>query len=129
MIGATKFGASISKFSDEAKKNMQLAVGEAAMELTKRVIEKTPVDTGRLRSNWQASIDVPAVGEYQGMDEPLARAMGAIHGSFGRVFWLSNNLPYAAPIEYGHSKIKAPLGMVRVSVAEVLQIMQNWRAP
>lgn len=129
MIRATKFGASISQFSDEAKKNMRLAVGEAAMELTKRVIEKTPVDTGRLRSNWQASVDNPAAGEYQGMDEPLTRAMGAIHGSFGRVFWLSNNLPYAAPIEYGHSKIKAPLGMVRVSVAEVTQIIQNWRAP
>jgi hypothetical protein len=32
--------------------------------------------------------------------------------------WLMNNLPYAQPLEYGHSS-QAPAGMVRISVIEV----------
>lgn len=37
---------------------------------------------------------------------------------WGTVIYITNNLPYALPLEYGHSK-QAPAGMLRVTFAEI----------
>jgi hypothetical protein len=34
------------------------------------------------------------------------------------VIWIYNNLPYIERLEFGHSQ-QAPLGMVRISIAEI----------
>ncbi len=99
-----------------------------------RTIRKTPVDTGRLRGNWQVSKSVPIEGK-------LDRKGGAGSISDVRrvvkkpaVYWLTNNLPYAPVVEYGRfgtgalttSKtagtgfsIQAPAGMARISLIEI----------
>ena len=41
----------------------------------------------------------------------------------GDTAYLVNNLPYAVPLEYGHSS-QAPAGMVRVTIAEFQQIVE-----
>jgi hypothetical protein len=41
----------------------------------------------------------------------------------GSVTYMTNNLPYAIPIEYGHSK-QSPAGMVRINVARVAETMK-----
>jgi hypothetical protein len=118
------FALDISKLVKKYNGNVDKAVRTAGFELVRRVVNKTPVDTGRLRGNWQATIDVPAMGTIEREDKAgqatIQAAMPAIKQMTGRVFWLSNNLPYARRIEYeGHSSIKAPAGMVRVSIAEL----------
>lgn len=118
------FALDISKLVKKYSGNVDKAVRTAGFELVRRVVNNTPVDTGRLRGNWQATIDVPATGTLERDDKAgqatIQAAMPAIAQMPGRVFWLSNNLPYARRIEYeGHSSIKAPAGMVRVSIAEL----------
>ena len=118
------FALNISKLVKKYNGNVDKAVRTAGFELVRRVVNKTPVDTGRLRGNWQATIDAPAMGTIELEDKAgqatIQAAMPAIKQMTGRVFWLSNNLPYAYRIEYeGHSSIKAPAGMVRVSIAEL----------
>ncbi len=118
------FALDISKLVKKYNGNVDKAVRTAGFELVRRVVMNTPFDTGRLRGNWQATIDAPAMGTLERDDkagqETIQAAMSAISQMTGRVFWLSNNLPYAYRIEYeGHSSIKAPAGMVRVSIAEL----------
>jgi len=82
---------------------------------------------GRFRSNWQLSTGVPAVGEIEDIEsagETLDRIIAAAGDlSAGEVAFIVNNLPYAIPLEYGHST-QAPAGMVRVTVADFQRIVE-----
>jgi hypothetical protein len=74
----------------------------------------TPIDTGNARNNWQCTIGAPFVGEdASGSDEKIQRTIPRRAGS---VVYLTNNVQYIQPLEYGHST-KSPNGMVRVNVA------------
>ncbi len=71
---------------------------------------------GHFRANWQLSEGVIPSGEVQGVDPggeaTLAKALPAVTVKpAGKVFYWGNTLPYAVPLENGHSK-QAPLGMV-----------------
>jgi hypothetical protein len=44
--------------------------------------------------------------------------------TIGQTAYIVNNLPYAAPLEYGHSK-QAPGGMVRITLARFQQIVDE----
>lgn len=82
---------------------------------------------GRFRSNWQLTTGVPAVGEIEEIEsasETLDRIIAAAGDlSAGEVAFIVNNLPYAIPLEYGHST-QAPAGMVRVTVADFQRIVE-----
>jgi hypothetical protein len=93
------------------------------LEATKSIVFKTPVDTGRARGNWQASIDSPlheiAAGEDKNGGKTINKAARVIAGMKPlHAFFLSNNLPYIEALENGHSK-QAPAGMVGVTIAEI----------
>lgn len=92
------------------------------LSFTSRVIKETPVDTGRLRGNWQASLNVPEnapVERLQRSPEGVANtdANASLNNlKIGDIFWFTNNLPYARRIEEGYS-LQAPQGMLRRNVA------------
>ena len=48
---------------------------------------------------------------------PPATAVGALSGK--KVIYISNNLDYIVPLEYGHSG-QAPQGMAAIALAEVM---------
>ncbi len=83
---------------------------------------------GRFRSNWQLTTGVPAAGEIEDIEsagETLDRLLVAAGDlSAGEVAFIVNNLPYAIPLEYGHSS-QAPGGMVRVTVADFQRIVEE----
>lgn len=83
---------------------------------------------GRFRSNWQLTSGAPAVGEIEKIEsagETLDRLLLAAGDlSAGEVAYIVNNLPYAIPLEYGHSS-QAPGGMVRVTVADFQRIVEE----
>lgn len=92
--------------------------------LTARVIKETPVDTGRLRNNWQSSIGRALRSELSGVDPSGAgainRAAAVIENmELGDTFYFTNNLPYAARIEYNGHSDQARGGMLRVNVERV----------
>lgn len=84
---------------------------------------------GRFRGNWQFSIGAPAEGELDQVDPAggitLAKLKLQVEQlTIGETAYIVNNLPYAVPLEYGHSK-QAPSGMVRVTLARFQQIVDE----
>ena len=118
-------------------------IGEAVLNINKRaekmvrgtiigcasrIIKRTPVKDGTLRGNWQASIDQPVITTIDRIDPNGAAAATdtAREGQrvkIGAVFYMTNNLPYAAAIEFGSSK-QAPEGMMRIEVLETAAAIQ-----
>lgn len=113
-IDLTRWGVSLEK--EQAPKFIR----KIALDLLRKVTMKSPVDTGRFRANWMVGIG--------GADETTtdstvndAVMRGSIILSAYRdlkQIHLSNNLPYAAALEHGHS-MQAPLGVAEISVAEI----------
>lgn len=118
------FSKALSKFAKQAGDQADTAVKKILFDLTSGIIYSTPVETGRLRANWMASVGAPLRIATTSADPSgaatLAMANGAIQKAPGQIFWLTNNLPYAYKIEYeGWSRVKAPAGMVRINIERV----------
>ncbi len=84
---------------------------------------------GRFRGNWQFSIDSPATDELDRIDpsgnEAIAALLAQVQAlTIGQTAYIVNNLPYAVPLEYGHST-QAPAGMVRVTLANFQRIVDE----
>lgn len=113
---------SLSKFTDKVMRGTLLG-------LTTRIIVRSPVDTGRFRNNWFASFGSPSSKTTGSADKSGSKAMAATQAAIGELqagqtFYLTNNLPYSLPLEYGSSK-QAPNGMLRISVAEVQRAIDS----
>lgn len=84
---------------------------------------------GRFRANWHLSIGVVENVTFDEVDPSGAETIAALVAAIsdftaGQMVYLINNLPYAIPLEFGHST-QAPSGMVRVTVARFQQIVQE----
>lgn len=119
---ASKFSLDISKWVEKAGARADLVVRKVGIDMFTKVIMKSPVDTGRFRGNWQTGIGSIPSGVLEAADKAggstISRMTGTVQGAkAGDVIYLSNNVPYALKLEYGHSK-QAPSGVVRVTVEE-----------
>tara|TARA_R110000796_G_scaffold70865_1_gene160823 strand:+ start:3116 stop:3514 length:399 start_codon:yes stop_codon:yes gene_type:complete len=117
------FSSDLKKFADKTDSNLEKVIRGTVLSMTAGIINRTPVDTGRLRGNWQSDINRAPSGDSDTTDKTggiaKSKAKAAINNLKGdNTFYFVNNLPYAIAIEEGHSKVKAPRGMVRVTVAE-----------
>lgn len=110
---------------------------EVALAADRTVVRATPVDTGRARANWQATLGAPAVGtvdETPGKRASVASATGRNAGVIaqykggtpGAAIFLTNNLPYIVPLNDGHSK-QAPAGFVEKAVETVVSAARRAR--
>ena len=121
------FAREVALFAKKAEASTDKAVRAITFSLFREVVQRTPVDTGRLKGNWQVSQGAPAAGTTESTDASGGNTIAAIAGGIGglgSVTFLTNNLPYAQRIEYdGWSKFKSPQGMVRVSFARIDSIV------
>ena len=104
--------------SEEAHRKLTIAVG---MQIDRRLVLITPVDTGRARSNWLPSIETPR-SDTVGVRMPSeslkdAEATFNVAPKFP-LLYLANNLPYIEPLNEGHSK-QAPAGFVEDAIDSV----------
>lgn len=111
-------------------KCLETVVKKIVMDVGRRVVLATPVDTGHLRSNWQHGAGAAPTGEIAGVAEAAA-TVGAIVASVAAspaygVHYLVNNTPYARAIEDGHSG-QAPDGMVAPTVLAFAGIVDRAR--
>ncbi len=105
-----------------------------------QVVEASPVDTGRFRANWFVTISAPSVrvqpNSEKTEDEVNRRIVRKVNSSIGaRIFYLTNNLPYAEVIEFGGypqgPKVQngfsrqAPKGVVRVTAKNFSRIFDE----
>ena len=135
------FALSLAEQAGQKKAEVDLFVRRVVLEMATRIIVRSPVDTGRFRANWRVYSEVRgpmlpvsiAVGEeatrtgdYKSAvatvdptgERTIAEIKAALDaGKYARRWVISNNLPYAWALEYGHSK-QAPAGMVGLTIAE-----------
>lgn len=117
----------------------------SAFELFAAIVKETPVDKGVLRNNWfadlgKASSKTVDTGDRSG-DGTISRIQGVLQGvDLDRDVFLSNNLAYAAVVEFGGYpsppkggegktsggwSLKAPEGMVRINAANWERIVKR----
>ena len=121
------------EIADRINKRVENVVREIAFELFSNIVIRTPVDTGRLRANWNVSFGSPDHTVSDSTEPPDLRSI-IYSMPAGGIVWMSNSLPYAATVEYGMYpnppkkgtgktingySTQAPSGMVRVSVREL----------
>ncbi len=114
------FAEDLNKLCERAKEKAELVVRKTALELQSQMVERSPVDTGRFKNNWQCGIGVVNTGAGEGPDKSgmgsIGRTQTALEGwKPGQRIVLSNSLPYARRLEEGWSQ-QAPAGMVRLTV-------------
>ena len=136
------FALDIRKFAEKAAANTDDVIAGTCLDLSRRVILRTPVDSGQARWNWQASIGSPASTKLTGSDKSGSKSISnasSIAGSApGNIFFLTNNMPYINKLEFGGYpspspsgktssgySTQAPNGMVRVTIREFNQIVDK----
>jgi hypothetical protein len=129
------FTKQLMQFEDSSLKKIDQVTRMIALEVFRRIILKTPVDTGRARGNWLCTIAAPAAAMAQGEGWFQGSADAGGYDKSGRAaieeaanqvmawnpkdvaIFLTNNLPYIEALENGHSS-QAPAGMVAITIAE-----------
>ena len=121
------FADQVRGFERKTERKMDLAVRKIALEMFRRIILKSPVDTGRFRGNWQIAIGSVPNGTLELDDKTgtatIAKgAATALGFNAGETIFFANNLPYARRLEEGYSQ-QAPAGMVALTVQQFQSIV------
>jgi len=127
---SSMFSVDIRKWTEGAKDKVDVVIRKVALEMFSRVIQKSPVDTGRFKGNWQVAIgSVPSgtveIDDKEGTATIAKVTAATLELKAGQTIYLVNNLPYANRLEYGHSK-QAPNGMVRLTLLEFNQVVDGF---
>jgi hypothetical protein len=139
MANVATLGIDIDRIINKAKENGAAVARKVALELQAKVIEKSPVDTGRLRGNWNVSLNLLDTTEYSADisgGTAISRGIGELFSfKVGDSIYITNNMPYVAKLEFGlygegektaggYSK-QAPQGFVRITYKDVINDIEN----
>lgn len=131
------FALDLKAWADKAQSNTDTLVREVVIELGTRIVERSPVGNpdlwqsppppgysgGRFRANWQHGFNDRPQGEIDAIDASgqtsiNAITQGAMASPAAGMHYIANNLPYAVPLEEGHST-QAPHGMVALAIVDL----------
>lgn len=120
MPSLAQFARRIRKRGLQVEVNVDKLVAQVAIVIDQTVVSSTPVDTGRARANWQASIGTPITEELDAEDvsgqDTISRNNAVIkRRKSGQSVWLSNNLSYIEALNNG-SSAQAPANFVQLAV-------------
>lgn len=115
----------LDRLARRYERRIEDVVRQVTLQLFQSIDERSPVDTGRFRGNWQVSYGAPILAPIErlataGSGEP-SRALSM---PVGGTVYMSNSLPYAQRLEYGWSA-QAPAGMVRITATEFRQYVRR----
>lgn len=107
----------IERFAGKCLKSKNTVLKAAAIDLFTNIIEDSPVDTRRFKSNWLLTTNAPALTNQLDYDRDSVSIMKTVITGVPRVnnLYLVNNVSYSVKLEFGHSR-QAPVGMVRMNV-------------
>jgi hypothetical protein len=113
----------IERIMAEQRARVSLITRKVALEALRRVVQKSPVDTGRFRGNWNVAVGAPNTAATAALDpsggQVLASGTAQIGSATGLApIFVTNSLPYAQKLEEGSSQ-QAPAGIVSVTAAEI----------
>ena len=130
------FADQIAKFKAKTMHDASKAITEIRIGVSDSIINKTPIDTGFARGNWQSSIGSPIKSEITRFDREagfaptggdgisLREAQEVAETEADKDFYLTSNAEYIMNLEFGGSD-QAPHGMVRVTVADFQNIVND----
>jgi hypothetical protein len=143
---ADRFAVSVANFAKKGKANMDAVVRKIVLDISTRVVMRSPVGDpshwsnpapkgytgGHFRANWQYAAGLVPQGVLPTIDksgrvsiERVRKGLEALAGhAYGKVHWLTNNLPYAMRLETGWSR-QAPQGMVGLVVREFQSVVRK----
>lgn len=140
MAGLDVFAKRMSRISVEVEGGVEQAVKDCAVAVARTVINATPVDTGRARSNWTVELDqafqklFPAHVPGEKGSTATANAEIAIEKAEAAIdqfdicknssIHISNSLPYIGVLNDGHSA-QAPADFVKLAVIDGLATVRN----
>lgn len=113
------FSIPIAALAARSNARLETVVRRVTQDIYRRVVRRSPVDTGRFRANWNVSYGSPNVTftDATNQSRSLAEIAKVATSPVGGVSFLANGLPYARELEFG-SSTQAPQGMVRLTVRE-----------
>lgn len=125
------FAIDISRVCTKFGINAHTAARKIILDIQRDVMLATPVLNGFLRSNWFVGMGAPPSTSRPALSDSGASANSQAVGTlaafrWGQTVYLTNNLPYASFIEFGGSTVKAPAGMLRVTVARYQAQFGRW---
>ena len=79
-----------------------------ALDALKRVVDRTPFDTGRAKGNWQVGVNEIPENKLSALDkegaQTIEKGQRTIKGiKFGDDVFIANNLDYILALEHGHA--------------------------
>jgi hypothetical protein len=136
------FSIPLAQLAAKVKADLDTVVRKSTVQLFSAVVKKTPVDTGRARSNWNASHGTADTTTTTSTDQGRGAAEAVKAGTLptGGVVYLANSLPYIRKLEYGEypnppkkgtgktvaaSPRRRPQGMVRLTAQEFSDYVQK----
>jgi hypothetical protein len=121
-----KFSADVSRAAARMGNLGVVIYRKIALDVHRGVVMESPVLEGHLRGNWNVALN--RVDKTSGKDPDPSGAKTIADGravttgaDWTDEIYISNNLPYAARIEYEQWSKKAPEGMVRVTLKRIQQ--------
>jgi hypothetical protein len=125
-----RFRQRFAKRIDKTQGKLDIFVRRLVLDIDKRLVMKTPVDTGRAKANWNVSsgsintgtrmaVSSAGRGQYDNYNQAEIVSIKVN----GQKIYLTNSLPYIRRLEFGYSK-QAPAGMVRTTLAEMQPIIK-----
>jgi hypothetical protein len=114
------FAANLNRLCQAAGDKAEIVVRKTALELQSNMVEPSPVDEGRFKNNWVASIGAVDTTNTHEPDKTGAGAIARTVATLeqwtpGQTINLTNSMPYAKKLEEG-SSTQAPSGVVRLAV-------------
>lgn len=116
------FALQLAAFADKCGKNAEMAVKKVSIDVLAKVVQRSPVDTGRFRGNWVMSVASPNITTKDVTDKSgdatISHESANLQAfKLGESVYIMNSLPYSLRLENGYSQ-QAPGGMVKLTIAE-----------
>ena len=122
------FSDDIKKFANKTNKTADEVAEGLFIKLFSAIIMDTRVDTGRLRGNWQLTMDYPATSETDREDlvpqyQEGGRAWSEVQSGINpqRVNYLTNNLPYAKRWEDVDGMVSTNIVRIKRTLREAIR--------
>ena len=118
------FASQVDKMAEKAAVRTSKMVRGTVLGIMRDTIKDTPVDSGRLRNNWFASIGSPVDAERDQVGKAASASNAnavdvASKFKMGEEIYFTNNLPYAMVIEFGgmvNGSVRKGQGMLRRAI-------------
>lgn len=99
------------------------AIAGFVLEITNRVRDRTPRDTGMAANSWLVTFDRQDEGDLGNNDE-ASPSVDEIAANLPNPIYINNGVNYIGVLEAGHSN-QSPQGMVDITLAEAPQILRD----